>query len=140
MKSIAAGGREATDTGFSVSSGVTGVELVASANGAVVDGVAVDAKGGPLANATVVAVPEVRLRARTDRYRKSVSDQGGHFTLHGLPPGEYTLLAWESVDGEAYYNSEFLKSYEGQGTVLRVTEGERKSLQLAAIPAPEEQP
>jgi hypothetical protein len=44
------------------------------------------------------------------------------------------------VDGEAYYNSEFLKSYEGQGTVLRVTEGERKSLQLAAIPAPEDQP
>jgi hypothetical protein len=140
MKSIAAGGREATDTGFSVSSGVTGVELVASANGAVVDGVAVDANGGPLANATVVAVPEARLRARTDRYRKSVSDQSGHFALHGLPPGEYTLLAWESVDGEAYYNSEFLKSYEGQGTVLRVTEGERKSLQLAAIPALEDQP
>src|ERR1700722_14271190 len=140
MKSIAAGGREATDTGFSVSSGVTGVELVASANGAVVDGVAVDAQGAPLANATVVAVPEARLRARTDRYRKTVSDQSGHFTLHGLPPGEYPLFAWESVDGEAYYNSEFLKSYEGQGTVLRVTEGERKSLQLAAIPAPEDQP
>jgi hypothetical protein len=140
MKSIAAGGREATDTGFSVSSGVTGVELVASGNGAVVDGMAVDAKGGSLANATVVAVPEARLRARTDRYRKTVSDQSGHFTLHGLPPGEYTLLAWENVDGEAYYNAEFLKSYEGQGTVLRVTEGERKSLQLAAIPAPEDQP
>ena len=140
MKSIAAGGREATDTGFSVSSGVTGVELVVSANGALVDGVAVDAQGAPLANATVVAVPEARLRARTDRYRKTVSDQSGHFTLHGLPPGEYTLFAWESVDGEAYYNSEFLKSYEGQGTVLRVTEGERKSLQLAAIPAPEDQP
>jgi hypothetical protein len=117
---------------------VAAVELVASANGAVVDGVAVDAKGEPLANATVVAVPETRLRARTDRYRKTVSDQSGHFTLHGLPPGEYTLFAWESVDGEAYYNPEFLKSYEGQGTVLRVNEGERKSLRLAVIPAPED--
>jgi len=140
MKSIAAGGREATDTGFSVGGGVAAVELVASANGAVVDGVAVDAKGEPLANATVVAVPEARLRARTDRYRKTVSDQSGHFTLHGLPPGEYTLFAWESVDGEAYYNPEFLKSYEGQGTVLRVSEGERKGAQLAVIPAPEDQP
>ncbi len=139
MKSIAAGGREATDTGFSVGGGVAAVELVASANGAVVDGVAVDAKGEPLANATVVAVPETRLRARTDRYRKTVSDQSGHFTLHGLPPGEYTLFAWESVDGEAYYNPEFLKSFEGQGTVLRVSEGERKSVQLAVIPAPEDQ-
>jgi len=139
MKSIAAGGRESTDTGFSVGGGATAVELVASANGAVVDGAVVDAKGEPLANATVVAVPETRLRARNDRYRKTVSDQSGHFTLHGLPPGEYTLLAWESVDGEAYYNPEFLKSYEGQGTVLRVSEGERKGLQLAVIPAVEDQ-
>jgi hypothetical protein len=43
------------------------------------------------------------------------------------------------VDGEAYYNPEFLKSYEGQGTVLRVSEGERKGLQLAVIPAVEDQ-
>jgi hypothetical protein len=138
MKSIAAGGREATDMGFSVGGGVAAVELVLSANGAMVDGVAVDAKGEPLANATVVAVPETRLRARTDRYRKTVSDQSGHFTLHGLPPGEYTLFAWESVDGEAYYNPEFLKGYEGQGTVLRVSEGERKGVQLAVIPATED--
>jgi hypothetical protein len=140
IKSMAAGGREAGDSGFSVGGGVAAVELVASANGAVIDGVAAGGKGEPLANATVVAVPEARLRARNDRYRKTVSDQTGHFTLHGLPPGEYTLFAWESVDGEAYYNPEFLKSYEGQGTVLRVSEGERKSLQLAVIPAVEDQP
>jgi len=139
VKSMGAGGREATDSGFSVGGGVAAVELVASANGAVVDGVAADAKGEPLANVTVVAVPEARLRTRADRYRKTVSDQSGHFMLHGLPPGEYTVFAWESVDGEAYYNPEFLKSYDGQGTVLRVSEGERKSLQLTVIPAPDDQ-
>ena len=32
-----------------------------------------------------------------------------------------------------------LKSYEGQGTALSLTEGERKSLQLKAIPAPEDE-
>jgi hypothetical protein len=139
VKSMAAGGREATDSGFSVGGAVAAVELVASANGAVIDGVAADAKGEPLANVTVVAVPEARLRGRTDRYRKTVIDQSGHFTLHALPPGEYTVFAWESVDSEAYYNPEFLKSYEGQGTVLRVSEGERKSLQLAVIAASEDQ-
>jgi protocatechuate 3,4-dioxygenase beta subunit len=139
IKAVTAGGREATDTGFSVGGGVAAVDLVASANGAVVDGVVTDATGGALANATVVAVPEARLRARTDRYRKMVSDQSGHLTLHGLPPGEYTLFAWESVDGEAYYNPEFLKSYEGQGRALRVSEGERKSVQLAVIPAGDDQ-
>ena len=56
-----------------------------------------------------------------------------------VPPGEYTLLAWESVEGEAYYNPEFLKSYGEQGTVLRVSEGERKSLRLTVVPALEDQ-
>ena len=59
--------------------------------------------------------------------------------MRGLPPGNYTLFAWESVDGEAYYNPEFLKSYEGQGKAVSLGEGERKSLQLRAIPAPEDE-
>jgi hypothetical protein len=37
------------------------------------------------------------------------------------------------VDGEAYYNPDFLKLYERQGSALRVSEGDRKSLQLEAI-------
>jgi hypothetical protein len=87
----------------------------------------------------IVAVPEARFRSRPDRYRKAVADQSGRFTLRGLPPGNYTLFAWESVDGEAYYSPDFLKSYEGQGKTLSVAEGERKSVQLRAIPAPEDE-
>jgi hypothetical protein len=82
----------------------------------------------------IVAVPEVRLRSRIDRYHKTVSDQSGHFSLRGLPPGDYTLFAWESVEGEEYYNPDFLKSFEGQGNSLHVSEGERKSVQLSVIP------
>jgi hypothetical protein len=85
-------------------------------------------------------VPESRLRGRVERYRKTVSDQSGWFTLHGVVPGDYAVLAWESVEGEAYYNPEFLKTYEGQGSALRVGEGDRKSLRLEVIPESEEQP
>ena len=98
------------------------------------------AKGDPVANAVIVAVPEMRLRARVERYRKTVSDQSGRFTLHGVVPGDYTLFAWESVEGGAYYNPEFLKTYEQQGSAMRVGEGERKSVQVSVIPENEEQP
>jgi uncharacterized protein (DUF2141 family) len=135
-----AGGRDADDFGISVSGGTVALDLVASANGGVVEGVAVDRKGTPVANAMIVAVPETRLRARVDRYHKTVSDQSGHFSLHGIPPGSYTLFAWESVDGEAYCNSEFLKSYEGQGTAMKVGEGDRKTVSLEVIPGSEDQP
>jgi hypothetical protein len=60
--------------------------------------------------------------------------------LHGILPGEYTLFAWESVDGEQYYDPEFLKGYEGLGTVLHVGEDDRKTVQLGVIAEGENQP
>jgi len=48
------------------------------------------------------------------------------------------VFAWESVDGDAYYDPEFLKSCDGQGKALRVGEGDRTSVQLKTIPAVEE--
>lgn len=139
LKSVTAGGRDASDSGFSVSGTTTDLLIVTTANGAAADGVATNQKDEPIADAVVVAVPEARLRSHPDRYRKAVTDQRGRFNLRGLPPGDYTLFAWESIDGEAYYNPEFLKSYEGQGKALHVNEGERVIVQLKVIPAPEDQ-
>jgi hypothetical protein len=133
VKSVLAGGREVNDSGIGLNGGTVSLDLVISANGGVADGVVVDSKGEPVANAVVVAVPEARLRGRTDHYRKTVSDQSGRFTLRGIRPGEYTVFAWESVDGEAFYNDEFLKLYEGRGSALTISEGDRKSLQVETI-------
>jgi hypothetical protein len=123
-----------------VSARTTALDLVASANGGALDGVASNQSDDPVADALVVAVPEARFRNHPERYRKAVTDQSGRFTLRGLPPGDYTLVAWESIDGEAYYNAEFLKSCEGQGKPLRVNEGIRGSVQLKTIPATEDHP
>jgi hypothetical protein len=139
LKSVAAGGA-AADSGFNVGGGATVVSLVASANGAVAEGVATNQKDEPVADAVIVAVPEARFRSHPDRYRKAVTDQSGRFTLRGLPPGDYTIFAWESIDSDAYYNPEFLKSYESRGKALHANEGERASLQLKTIPVPEDQP
>ena len=140
LKSAVVSGRAVADSGFSVSGGVTALDLVASANGAAAEGVVSNEKSDPVADAVVVAIPEAHFRGRPDRYRKAVTDQHGRFTLTGLPPGDYTLLAFESVDGEAYYNSEFLRTYEGQGKVLHFNEGTRVSLQLKVVSAIEDQP
>jgi protocatechuate 3,4-dioxygenase beta subunit len=140
LKSVVAGGREAADSGFSVSGGITPLDLVASANGATAEGIATNEKGESVTDAVVVAVPESRFRGHPERYRKALSDQSGRFTLRGLSPGNYTIFAWESVDGEAYCNPEFLKSYEGQGKALHVTEGDRVRVQIKTIPAVEDEP
>ena len=139
LKSAVVSSREVLDAGFSASGGALVLDAVASSNGAVVDGLVTNHKGEALSNATAVLVPEERFQSRTDRYRNTVTDQGGRFVLHGIPPGAYTLFAWESVEGEAYYNPEFLKSYEGQGRALRLVEGEHSSVQIDAVPLLKEQ-
>lgn len=135
VKSAFAGGRESEASGFAVNGGMVALDLVASHNGAIVEGLAMDTQGQPAPNAIIVAVPGPQMQKRPDYFRKTVSDQGGHFTLRGIRAGDYSVLAWENVEGDSYYNPDFLKSYEGQGTALRVNEGERKSLQLNVIAA-----
>ncbi|MGE5057398.1 MAG: carboxypeptidase regulatory-like domain-containing protein [Acidobacteriota bacterium] len=139
LKTVLSGTRDVGESGIAVSGGTVFLDLVASANGAVVEGVAGDSKGQPVANAVVVAVPESRMRGHMDQYRQTVSDQNGHFSLRGIRGGTYTLFAWESVDGQAYYNPEFLKSCEGQGQALQLSETDRKTVQLTVIPAGDEE-
>lgn len=134
LKSVAAAGREVSDSGLTAGSGVTPLDVVIDVNGAAVEGIAADASGAPVADAQVVAAPEPRFRRLPDHYRKASTDQSGHFRLRGLPPGDYTLYAWESVEGEAYLNSDFIRNYEGQGKGLHLSEGEHVSLPVRVIP------
>lgn len=138
LKTVLAGGRDANDSGISVSGGLVVVDLVASANGGTVDGVVTNEKGEPVSNTEVVAVPEARWRGREDRFRQTVSDQTGHFSLHGIRPGNYTLFAGNGVEGDEYYDPDFVRNFDGQGTPLRVNDGERKAVQLLAIHPQEE--
>ena len=133
LKTVTANGRDVRESAFSISGSTTTLDLVASANGGLVEGFATTEKDEPDSDAVVVAVPEARFHGRPDFYRKAVSDQSGHFALRGLPPGDYTIFAWESVDGEAYYNPEFLQKYEGQGTAIHVKEGEHVGVKIKAI-------
>jgi hypothetical protein len=98
-----------------------------------------DSNNQPSANAVIVAVPDPRFRSRTDRFRKVTTDQSGHFVLRGLPPGDYTIFAWESVEGDAYYNPDFLRNYDGQGKALHVNEGDHLNLQVKVIAENEDQ-
>jgi hypothetical protein len=133
LKSVAVAGRDATESGLNVSGGSIALDLLVSANGAIAEGVVLNQKNEPVSNAIVVAVPDARFRSHPDRYRKTSADQSGRFTLRSLPPGDYTLFAWESIDGEAYLDPEFLKSYEDHGNALHVSEGGHMTLQLKVI-------
>jgi protocatechuate 3,4-dioxygenase beta subunit len=137
LKSVVVGGRATDFSSISVGAGVMVLDVIASAYGGTIQGVVADPQGEPVADAVVVAAPEER--SHSDRFLKTVSDQSGRFSLHGIAPGQYSLFAWDNVDGDAYYDPDFLKNYEQQAISLRIAEGEHKSLQLQVIPTAEHQ-
>ncbi|HUO16551.1 MAG TPA: carboxypeptidase-like regulatory domain-containing protein [Verrucomicrobiae bacterium] len=134
LKSVLASGREVNESGLMLDGGTVVLDVTVSNNGAMLGGITANEKGDGLSNATVVAVPEAKLRQREDHFFKAVTDQTGRFMLRGMPPGEYTVFAWESLDGDSFYDPDFLKSYEGQGVTMRLGEGDHKSVQVKTIP------
>lgn len=139
VKTVNLGGRDVGDAGLTVAGGTYSLDVVASPNGVTIEGTVVDAKDHPVADATVVCVPDAKRRKRSDLYQQDTSDQHGHFRLHGLNPGEYTVLAFEEL-GDDYHDPDFVKAYQTQSETVKIEEGGSKSVQVKVIPASEEQP
>ncbi len=135
LKSAALGSLDAT-AGFKVG-GPASVDLVVNSKGGMLEGTVLD-KDQPVANASVVAVPEEKYRKIRQHFGIGSTDQNGHFVIHGLAPGTYTIFAWQDVEDGLYYDAEFLKSQEGNGTALKVEEGSRLKIELEPVPVSEE--
>ena len=82
----------------------------------------------------VVLLPDVR--QRTDLYQVVTTDLSGRFRLDPVPPGEYKIFAWASVDCDAWFDPDFMSNYEKRGRPLHISEGSRETVEVTVIPAP----
>jgi protocatechuate 3,4-dioxygenase beta subunit len=138
LKSVTLGGRD-IETGFTASGPAT-LDLVVSSKGGIVEGtVAKDVNDDhPVANATVVVVPEEKFRKLPDRFGIGSTDQHGHFTIRGLAPGSYRAYAWQDLEESVWRDPEFLKSQEANGTALKIEESSHQTVELKLSAAGEE--
>ena len=155
LKSVKLAGRD-IQTGFTASGPAT-LDLLVSTKGGSLEGAVIlreektekDAdtdrvnndlvnNDHPVANATVVAVPEEKYRKLPDRFGTGSTDQHGHFTIRGLTPGSYTLFAWQDMEESVYRDPDFLKSQEPNGTAVKVEEGSHQQIELKVSPTGEE--
>ncbi len=138
LKSATVGGRDIS-TGFTAE-GPTTVELVLSTKGGTIEGTVAEKENNvdtdpasndrPVANATVVAVPEEKYRKLPDRFLAGATDQHGRFTIRGVAPGNYTLYAWQDLEEGVYRDPDFLKSQEANGTSVKIDESSDQKLEL----------
>lgn len=141
LKSVTLGGRDIT-TGFTASGPAT-LELLVSTKGGTIEGVVVEKEKDvdnehPVANATVVAVPDEKFRKLPDRFGNGSTDQHGRFIIRGVAPGSYTVFAWQDLEDGVWRDPDFLKSQEATGTAVKIEEGSRQQVELKVSPVGEE--
>jgi protocatechuate 3,4-dioxygenase beta subunit len=102
------------------------VEVVLGMNPGIVEGTA------GAADVSVVLVPNVR--QRTDLYRVATTDPAGRFRFDKMPPGDYKIFAWAEVETDAWYDTEFMKTYENRGAALTVREGATQRVDVMPNP------
>ncbi len=130
LKSVAISGHEMPPNDVLVSGTRGDMELTFSATGAQVEGVLYDSKGEPTRGSVLLA-PDLPQPGPPDLYRRTSADSKGKFTLHGVAPGSYRLLALESVNLDTEINEpDFLRTIGNQGQGLSVEENGKYSVAL----------
>jgi hypothetical protein len=135
VKSIRFGNADVLDGGLHIRGASRDqLEIVIGANAGRINGTVMNARREPLTGITVVAVPDAGDRSSSDRYKQVASDASGRFRIQGLPPGNYSLFAFEDIEEGAWQDPEVIRSYESRGTSVRVRDGNDENVQLTVIP------
>ena len=121
--------------GFTVSDQSTQpIEVHLGGPGGKIEGIVRTASQEPAVRARVVLVPEATRRSDQARYQSVQTDKDGKFTLRAIPPGNYTVYAWETVPQSAWLNADFMKKFESKGQPITLERGATTGMQLTALP------
>jgi hypothetical protein len=61
------------------------------------------------------------------------TDVNGNFTLHGLPPGDYKLFAWEEVETNAWMDRDYRQPFDSLSTSAKVDQSTTPMVTLRLI-------
>jgi hypothetical protein len=107
--------------------------IVIGTKPASVEGRVLNNQQQPAAGTTVVLVHDDALRYRVNEKFTS-TDLAGQFQFENVPPGNYKMFAWESIEKAAWNDPGLMQEYERYATPIRVEEGRKMSVELRAIP------
>jgi hypothetical protein len=122
LKAISLSGHEVSPDNVVVSGRRGDMEIVLSSAGGHIEGYLLDDKDQPT-RGSILLVPDVPEPGPPDLFRRTSADSKGKFTLRGVTPGSYRLVAMESLNLDTEINSpEFLRAIGNRGDGLIVEE------------------
>jgi hypothetical protein len=132
LKSVKLAGREMPDATLDLSYGGGPVEVILAPSAGDVTGVVQNGRGEPAASVQVTAVPASG-SLRRDMNKLVTTDASGNFALHGLPPGDYKIFAWEDVETNAWMDRDYRQPFESQSASAKVQESTTPTVTLRLI-------
>jgi hypothetical protein len=128
LKSATLGGRDIARGEITIDAAPGPMEIVISDNGGSLDGdVALD-DGSPAETAFVILL-------RDGEFARLLPATNGHFNLHNLQPGDYSVSAWDSIRNVEYANPDWMRQHAGAGAVT-VQAGQNAQIKLVRQTAP----
>ena len=132
LKSVKLAGREMPDATLDLSYGGGPIDVVLAPAAGDVTGSVQNARGEAAASVQVTVVPS-SFSLRRDMNKLVTTDASGNFTLHGLPPGDYKIFAWEEVETNAWMDRDYRQPFESSAASVRVQESTTPSVTLRVI-------
>jgi hypothetical protein len=130
LKSVAIYGHDVPADNVVVSGRRGEIELVVSPSGGHIEGVLLDAKDQP-SRGSILLVPNVPQPGPPDLFRRTNADSKGKFTIRGVAPGSYRLVALENEDVDAEINApDFTDKIGNRGSALMVDEKGNYAVQI----------
>jgi hypothetical protein len=126
---------DVANDGLHIDASTTGtLEVVLDSHPGAVEGTVTDGNRAPESNINVVLAPEASHRRHSDLYKVVRTDTEGRFRMANIPPGNYVLFSWESVEPTAWMNPDFMRNYEQFGRPVVVGPDSQQNITLIAIP------
>jgi hypothetical protein len=137
LKTVRIGERDVTDVPLTLArsgQGFTGVEVVLTRKGALLTGDVTAVAGSSPEDVTVIVFPEnSALWGPGSRYvRASRPDDKGRFSIPGLPPGTYRIIAPAAVQAGEWEDPAFLQAQARRGVRVELSEGIVETVKVAA--------
>jgi hypothetical protein len=134
LKSVAHENNDITDSGIDFKEGqqVGGIDIVLTQRVTDVSGAVQDSRARPITDFVVVAFSTDNSRwGYMTRYVRTVRpNQEGRFSIKGLPPDDYYLIALDYLETGEEGDPEQLEKWKANATRVTLADGEPKSLTL----------
>jgi protocatechuate 3,4-dioxygenase beta subunit len=130
------GGVDVLEAGITVSQGQSPalIDLTLSASASQLTGVVLNDQM-PAPDMRVVLLPVSSRRGQSRFFRRAITDASGRFTMKGIIPGDYKVLALDGVDRTSLNDPDFLEQFADRGESVHLQEGSAQDVRLNTVPA-----